>query len=84
MSKKHTRHLAPWSDIEKAALKRYARAGLSSRQAAKKLGRTTGAVKFKAMVAGIAFNAIRQPKGVQRRLGRLRRKMGMRAVLRAA
>ena len=85
MSKKKTRrHNAGWTEHEVARLRKYASDGLSTRQAGEKLGRSTGATKYKAMVEKIEFHYINQPSGVQRRLARKRRKLGMRATLRAA
>jgi hypothetical protein len=46
---------------------------LSARLAAKKLRRTTGATKYKAMTEGIRFHAIEQPRGVQQRRFQKRR-----------
>jgi hypothetical protein len=57
-----------------------ARQGVSARKAAEKLGRTRGAVAYKAMVEGIHFRAIRQPRGAQRKAQRtIRRRERMRA-----
>lgn len=85
MSKtKNRRHNAGWTEHEVARLRKYASDGLSSRQTGEKLGRSTGATKYKAMVLKIEFHAINQPSGVQRRLGRQRRKFGMGATLRRA
>ena len=42
----------------------------AARLAAKELGRSTGAVKYKAMVEGIRFRFIDQPAGVQKKLAR--------------
>lgn len=78
--RKLRRHTDPWTPTEVRWLRGYARGRLSARQAAEKLGRTPGAVKFKAMVEGIHFSFIRQPRGVQIRLARRRRRFGMRAT----
>jgi len=72
----------PWKPADVAKMKRLAGEGLSARLAAKELRRTTGAVKFKAMAEGVRFHAIEQPVGSQKKLGRLRRKVGMHATLR--
>jgi hypothetical protein len=53
-----------------------AKAGKSARECAQQLGRSRGAIAFKAMVEGISFRAVAQPKGMQRKLGRLRMKTG--------
>lgn len=85
MSKKKTRrHNLEWSAFDVAHLRQLAGKGLGNREAAAKLGRSPGAVKYKAMVEGIRFHAIAQPKGVQKRLARRRRKFGMTATLRKA
>lgn len=85
MSKKaNRRHNAEWSAHDVAHMRKLAASGASGREASAKLGRSHGAVKYKAMVLGVAFNNIAQPKGVQKRLGRKRRKHGMGATLRRA
>lgn len=67
-AKKDTkRHNAPWTPAELKRLRALARARMSAREAAAKLGRSTGALKFKAMVERIRFHAIEQPRGVQKR-----------------
>lgn len=68
------KHNAPWLAPDLKRLRALARARMSARLAAKKLGRTTGSVKYKAMVEGVRFHAIKQPRGVQRRPA-LRRKL---------
>lgn len=77
------KHNAPWTPADLKKMRIAARARLSARLAAKELGRTPGAVKYKAMVEGIRFMAINQPRGVQRRPA-LRRKLRHIALLRAA
>ncbi|MEO8064767.1 MAG: hypothetical protein ABI821_18700 [Pseudomonadota bacterium] len=47
---------------------------MSARLAAKELGRTPGAVKYKAMVEGIRFRFIDQPVGVQLKLARKKKR----------
>jgi hypothetical protein len=81
---KPKKHNAPWQASELKRLRALARARMSARLAARELGRTPGAVKFKAMVEGVRFHAIEQPQGVQRKLARVRRRKGMRATLRGA
>lgn len=78
------RHNAEWSQHEVARLRKYASDGLSARLAGIKLGRSTGATKYKAMVEKIEFHFINQPGGVQKRLARKRRKHGMGATLKRA
>jgi hypothetical protein len=80
---KPKKHNAPWQAAELKRLRRLARARMSARLAAAELGRTPGAVKFKAMVEGVRFHAIEQPRGVQRRPA-LRRKLARLRKARAA
>lgn len=68
------KHNAPWTPADLKKLRQLARAKLSARLAARELGRSTGAVKYKAMVEGVRFQFINQPKGVQKRLARRRRR----------
>ena len=75
------KHNTEWSAAEVSRVRNMAILGKSSREVAKAIGRTPGAVKYKAMVCGISFHKITQPKGVQRRLGRKRAKFGMKATL---
>lgn len=74
----------PWSPADLKKMRALAAQGYSAREAAIELGRTTGATKYKAMVEGIRFKAIDQPAGVQKKLARIRRKVGMRATLKRA
>lgn len=77
----HKKHNSPWTPADLRRMRKEAVDGASARMAAKALGRTPGAVKYKAMVEGIRFRAINQPQGVQQKLARRRRKYGMRATL---
>jgi hypothetical protein len=61
------RHNRPWTRHDLKRMRSHARARLSARQSAQRLGRSTGSVKYKAMVVGVRFRHINQPKGVQRR-----------------
>jgi hypothetical protein len=79
-SRKHNKSWTP-ADLKK--MREFARKRLSARLAAKALGRSTGAVKFKAMTEGIRFRFIEQPQGVQRRPA-VRRKLRRLALARAA
>lgn len=63
-----------WTPAENRKLRQLARQGLSGREAGKVLQRTRGAVAYKAMVLGVSFHKINQPKGVQKRLARQRRR----------
>lgn len=52
-----------------------ARKGMSARQAAPLIGRTVGALKYKAMTENVRFHFIEQPAGVQKkRFARRRRR----------
>jgi hypothetical protein len=66
----------PWTPRDLKRTRSLAAQGYSAREAAAELGRSTGAVKYKAMVEGIRFKAINQPVGPQKRLARLRMKTG--------
>jgi hypothetical protein len=79
---KAKRHNREWTPHDIKRMRSKARAGLSAREASKELGRTMGAVKYKAMVEGIRFKAINQPKGPQLKLAARRRKYGPHATLR--
>lgn len=68
------RHNQEWTRTDVALMRALARERCSARQAAKRLGRSTGAVKYKAMVEGVRFHFINQPEGVQRRLARANRR----------
>jgi hypothetical protein len=51
-----------WTAGDVAKLRALAKAKLSARAAAEKLGRTRGSVAQKALLLGISFRAINQPK----------------------
>ena len=70
MAKSARKHNAPWTPADLKKMRARAKAKLSARLAAKELGRSTGAVKYKAMVEGIRFRFIDQPAGVQLKLAR--------------
>jgi hypothetical protein len=57
-----------WSPKDIQVMRRCAKAGESARIAAHKLGRSRGAVAFKAMNERVRFRSIDQPRGVQKRL----------------
>lgn len=63
-----------WTKTDVKRLRSFARRGVSAREAGQHLGRTRGAVAFKAMVLGVRFRAINQPRGVQKRIARRRRR----------
>lgn len=73
---KSKKHNAPWTPADLKKTRQLAREHYSAREAAKALGRTPGAVKYKAMVEGIRFTAIVQPRGVQKRIARRRARKG--------
>lgn len=64
----------PWTNTEIKRTRSMARRRMSARQAAARLGRSAGAVKYKAMVEGVRFHAIEQPKGAQRKALKTRRR----------
>lgn len=71
MSKKQRRrHNRPWTPHDVKRMRKYASDGLSSRVAAERLGRSRGAVAYKAMTLKVEFHAINQPYGVQQRIHR--------------
>jgi hypothetical protein len=70
MARTSRKHNAPWTDADLKKMRALAKRKLPARLAADELGRTAGAVKYKAMVEGIRFNAIDQPRGVQKRIAR--------------
>jgi hypothetical protein len=67
---KSRKHNAPWTPADLKKMRALAKSKMSARLAAKELGRSTGAVKYKAMVEGIRFRFIDQPAGVQKKLAR--------------
>lgn len=73
-AKKLARHNRPWTKHDLKRMRAKARAGMSARLAAADLGRTTGSVKYKAMVEGVSFHYINQPRGVQKKAARSRRR----------
>lgn len=75
MAKARSRHNAAWTPAELKNLRALAKKRMSARLAAVELGRSTGAVKYKAMVESIRFQAINQQQGVQERLARKKRRL---------
>jgi hypothetical protein len=75
----HRKHNAPWTPADLKVMRICANKRMSARLAAKALGRTTGSVRYKAMVEGVHFRAINQKPGTQsrpsqrRKLSRLRK-----------
>jgi len=78
MVKSPAKHNVPWTPADLKQLRQLAKMKLSARLAAKAIGRTPGAVKYKAMVVGIRFQFLKQPKGVQKRRARLQRRRSRR------
>lgn len=77
MASSTRKHNAPWTSADIKKMRALAKARMSARLAAKELGRSPGAVKYKAMVEGVRFRFIEQPAGVQTRLARRRRRAGV-------
>jgi len=73
MASSTRKHNAPWTSADLKKLRALAKARKSARLAAIELGRTSGAVKYKAMVEGIRFRFIDQPAGVQTKIARKKR-----------
>lgn len=74
MAKLTRNHNAPWTAADLKKMRALAKARMSARLAAVELGRSPGAVKYKAMAEGIRFRFIEQPVGVQTRIARRRRR----------
>jgi hypothetical protein len=74
MASSTRKHNAPWTSADLKKMRALAKAKRSARLAAMELGRSPGAVKYKAMVEGVRFRFIEQPAGVQTRLARRRRR----------
>lgn len=62
----------PWTPIDVKRLRKFARQRFSQRETADILGRSRGALAFKAMRLGIRFRAVEQPVGTQKRVARAR------------
>jgi hypothetical protein len=57
------RHNSEWSDADVKKMRALAKSRTSARIAAGKLGRSPGAVRFKAMKEGVSFRSInRKPR----------------------
>lgn len=68
-----------WTPRDLQRMRALARRGVSAKVAAAELGRSRGAVAFKAMKQGVSFHAINQPRGAQRKALRTRRRNERRA-----
>lgn len=62
-----------WTRRDVKTMRECARRGLSAKACANRVQRTRGAVAYKAMVEGVRFRAINQPRGAQRRANRTKR-----------
>ena len=60
--KKGARHMREWSDGDMKKLSQFAKLKVSARVAAQKLGRSPGAVRYKAMMEGVSFRSINRKK----------------------
>jgi len=69
------RYMKPWTAAELRSMRRCAAKGDSARDFAARIGRTRGAVAFKAMVEGVSFHNVKQPAGVQKRRFAARRRL---------
>lgn len=63
----------PWTRTDVRIMREAAKRRKSAKEVGRILGRTRGAVAYKAMVMGVHFHAINQRKGVQKRRFRKRR-----------
>lgn len=55
---KSKKHMKPYSEADIRRMRELARKRVSARMAAQKLGRSPGAVRYKAMMEGISFRSI--------------------------
>jgi hypothetical protein len=55
---KSKKHMKPYSEAEIRRMRELARKRVSARVAAQKLGRSPGALRYKAMMEGISFRSI--------------------------
>jgi hypothetical protein len=62
VKKKAARHMREWSSTDMRKLRQFAKARVSARVAAGKLGRSPGAVRYKAMMEGVSFRSINRSK----------------------
>ena len=60
--KKGARHMREWSEGDMKKLRQFAKQKVSARVAAQKLGRSPGAVRYKAMMEGVSFRSINRKK----------------------
>lgn len=74
MPKTNKNHAREWTRADIRRLRQYARQRFSAKECGSALGRSRGAVAFKAMTLGVHFRAIAQPPGVQQRIIRARKR----------
>ena len=60
--KKGARHMREWSEGDMKKLRAFAKSKVSARIAASKLGRSPGAVRYKAMMEGVSFRSSNRKK----------------------
>lgn len=72
--------MSAWTKDDVKTMRGAAREGRTARWVGVLLGKSRGAVAFKAMRLGIQFKGVIQPKGVQKRLGRKRIRTGSMTV----
>ena len=60
--KKGARHMREWSEGDMKKLRQFAKQKVSACVAAQKLGRSPGAVRYKAMMEGVSFRSINRKK----------------------
>lgn len=51
-------HMKPYTEAEERRIRRFAKARVSARETAAKVGRSPGALRYFAMVRGIRFRSI--------------------------
>ena len=59
---KGARHMREWSEGDMKKLRQFAKQKVSARVAAQKMGRSPGAVRYKAMMEGVSFRSINRKK----------------------
>ena len=60
--KKGARHMREWSEGDMKKLRAFAKSKMSARIAASKLGRSPGAVRYKAMMERVSLRSINRKK----------------------
>lgn len=63
MAKKAKNHMKPYTQVEVRRIRRYAANRTSARVTAQLIGRSPGALRYKAMMLGVSFRSInRKPR----------------------